>query len=243
MGAKFGGEPAQTFVIPPMQVMKPTEPVDSVTTSKTVKGAALPSTHSDVSTIGAKPPPVVISSNVAHARSTELNFGDCNQEHNDNAVESTTNEPRLSYAAALPGSGPKRPRDTGFESDGSDETIPITSIEPSSPVAKPKRCRVSTEQLAVLMQSYDEEPLPSVERRQALAKELNLNARSLQIWFQNRRQRQKAMAAKGSSDADSCDASAALAASQLVAGSRVEGVGNDEGDQGDGLLLLLACAN
>ena len=35
----------------------------------------------------------------------------------------------------------------------------------------------------------DEDPLPSFEKRQALAAQLNMSPRSVQIWFQNRRQR------------------------------------------------------
>ena len=35
----------------------------------------------------------------------------------------------------------------------------------------------------------DEDPLPSFEKRQALAHQLGMTPRSVQIWFQNRRQR------------------------------------------------------
>ena len=54
---------------------------------------------------------------------------------------------------------------------------------------KPKRCKISREQLAVLIKSFEEEPLPNFDQRQALAKMLGMTPRSVQIWFQNRRQR------------------------------------------------------
>lgn len=54
-----------------------------------------------------------------------------------------------------------------------------------------KRCKISREQLTVLVASFEEEPLPDFDQRQALAKHLGLNPRSVQVWFQNRRQRLK----------------------------------------------------
>ena len=59
---------------------------------------------------------------------------------------------------------------------------------------KPKRCKISREQLAVLIKSFEEEPLPNFDQRQAIAKALGMTPRSVQIWFQNRRQRSKAQA-------------------------------------------------
>jgi len=63
---------------------------------------------------------------------------------------------------------------------------------------RPKRCKISREQLAVLISSFDEEPLPNFDQRQALAKLLGMTPRSVQIWFQNRRQRLKPMQPKTS---------------------------------------------
>ena len=62
--------------------------------------------------------------------------------------------------------------------------------EPSAP-ARPKRCKISREQLDVLVKSFEEEPLPNFDQRQAMAKHLGMTPRSVQIWFQNRRQRLK----------------------------------------------------
>jgi len=43
----------------------------------------------------------------------------------------------------------------------------------------------------VLIKSFEEEPLPNFDQRQAMAKQLGMTPRSVQIWFQNRRQRLK----------------------------------------------------
>merc|ERR1740133_665703 len=60
------------------------------------------------------------------------------------------------------------------------ETLPAPSQEqlggadePSAP-ARPKRCKISREQLDVLVKSFEEEPLPNFDQRQAMAKQLLL---------------------------------------------------------------------
>ena len=108
----------------------------------------------------------------------------------------------------------EHPRDSGLrEDDGAERLAPPASPsnswssaetapaptqellvsagdEPSAP-ARPKRCKISREQLDVLVKSFEEEPLPNFDQRQAMAKHLGMTPRSVQIWFQNRRQRLK----------------------------------------------------
>lgn len=67
---------------------------------------------------------------------------------------------------------------------------------------RPKRCKISREQLNILIKSFDDEPLPNFDQRQALAKVLGMTPRSVQIWFQNRRQRLKPMQPKTSGACD-----------------------------------------
>ena len=50
----------------------------------------------------------------------------------------------------------------------------------------------------MLINSFEEEPLPNFDQRQSLAKLLGMTPRSVQIWFQNRRQRLKPMQPKQS---------------------------------------------
>merc|ERR1719231_1164219 len=84
----------------------------------------------------------------------------------------------------------------------SGETAPLPAESPleseGADARRPKRCKISREQLAVLISSFDEEPLPNFDQRQALAKLLGMTPRSVQIWFQNRRQRLKPMQPKPS---------------------------------------------
>ncbi|KAH9949568.1 homeobox-domain-containing protein [Amylocystis lapponica] len=58
---------------------------------------------------------------------------------------------------------------------------------PESPIKK-KRKRADAEQLKVLNETYSRTAFPSTEERIELAKKLGMSARSVQIWFQNKRQ-------------------------------------------------------
>ncbi|ORY86918.1 homeobox domain-containing protein, partial [Protomyces lactucae-debilis] len=53
---------------------------------------------------------------------------------------------------------------------------------------KGKRKRASPQQLGLLNQIFDMTFFPSTELRNALGKELGMMPRTVQIWFQNRRQ-------------------------------------------------------
>ena len=64
-----------------------------------------------------------------------------------------------------------------------------------------KRCKISREQLMVLIKSFEDEPLPNFDQRQTLAQVLGMTPRSVQIWFQNRRQRLKPLQPKAASTA------------------------------------------
>merc|ERR1719326_91853 len=77
--------------------------------------------------------------------------------------------------------------------------LPVDSPGAGDDARRPKRCKISREQLAVLISSFEEEPLPNFDQRQALAKMLGMTPRSVQIWFQNRRQRLKPTQPKSSS--------------------------------------------
>ncbi|KAF5393515.1 hypothetical protein D9757_000784 [Collybiopsis confluens] len=63
-----------------------------------------------------------------------------------------------------------------------------TSGTVSEPTIKKKRKRADATQLKVLNETYARTAFPSTEERQALAKLLDMSARSVQIWFQNKRQ-------------------------------------------------------
>ncbi|KAF8200707.1 hypothetical protein BJ912DRAFT_577138 [Pholiota molesta] len=65
---------------------------------------------------------------------------------------------------------------------------PVTPISPEEPTIKKKRKRADAAQLKVLNETYTRTAFPSTEERIALAKMLDMSARSVQIWFQNKRQ-------------------------------------------------------
>jgi hypothetical protein len=52
----------------------------------------------------------------------------------------------------------------------------------------PRRKRVTAQQLQVLNSVFRQNPFPSIEERFNLSERLGISARSIQIWFQNKRQ-------------------------------------------------------
>ncbi|KDR75242.1 hypothetical protein GALMADRAFT_540101 [Galerina marginata CBS 339.88] len=65
---------------------------------------------------------------------------------------------------------------------------PVSPTSPEEPTIKKKRKRADAAQLKVLNETYNRTAFPSTEERIALAKMLDMSARSVQIWFQNKRQ-------------------------------------------------------
>ncbi|KAJ1980732.1 hypothetical protein H4R34_002349 [Dimargaris verticillata] len=66
--------------------------------------------------------------------------------------------------------------------DDEEEEIPL------SYVLKAKRKRATAEQVQVLTHVFEQTYFPSTELRHQLAKQLNMTPRTVQIWFQNKRQ-------------------------------------------------------
>jgi hypothetical protein len=52
----------------------------------------------------------------------------------------------------------------------------------------PRRKRVNTMQLRILNEQFSKNPFPSIEQRSKLSEVLGISAKSIQIWFQNKRQ-------------------------------------------------------
>ncbi|KAJ7747378.1 hypothetical protein B0H16DRAFT_1421371 [Mycena metata] len=65
---------------------------------------------------------------------------------------------------------------------------PVSPIGSDEPAVKKKRKRADAAQLRVLNDTYARTAFPSTEERLALAKALDMSPRSVQIWFQNKRQ-------------------------------------------------------
>ena len=56
---------------------------------------------------------------------------------------------------------------------------------------KKKRTRTTPEQLRILQKAFSSDPMPNSSNRMILAKRLGMNARAVQVWFQNRRAKEK----------------------------------------------------
>lgn len=64
---------------------------------------------------------------------------------------------------------------------------------------KKKRTRTSTEQLRILQKAFQTDPMPNSTARVALSKKLGMSSRAVQVWFQNRRAKEKLDAKRNAS--------------------------------------------
>ncbi|KAJ7650447.1 homeodomain transcription factor [Roridomyces roridus] len=74
---------------------------------------------------------------------------------------------------------------------GSPTTEDEDEKDPKSGRQKPKRCRVTPEQLVHLERFFTVEPSPTAARRRDISELLGMQERQTQIWFQNRRAKAK----------------------------------------------------
>ncbi|KAL4074188.1 hypothetical protein J3A83DRAFT_4371465 [Scleroderma citrinum] len=76
---------------------------------------------------------------------------------------------------------------------------PASVLVTEEPTIKKKRKRADASQLKVLNEVYARTAFPSTEERAELAKKLDMSARSVQIWFQNKRQSMRQTSRQASS--------------------------------------------
>lgn len=101
-------------------------------------------------------------------------------------------EPEMDCLAAVTERpAPSSPSNSSSSGEHTEKVAESPSNHDDESDRKPKRCKISRQQLNTLINSFEEEPLPNFEQRQAIAKQLGMTPRSVQIWFQNRRQRLK----------------------------------------------------
>ena len=93
-----------------------------------------------------------------------------------------------------------------------------------------KRSKISPEATVILTRFFEKQPLPDLETRHSLAASLGMTPRSVQVWFQNRRQRSKP------TTADQAQAKTARALFEPRGASGAEA-------GCDALLLLCSCAS
>ncbi|KAG8213711.1 hypothetical protein J3R82DRAFT_10411 [Butyriboletus roseoflavus] len=80
---------------------------------------------------------------------------------------------------------------------------PASVLVTEEPVIKKKRKRADAAQLKVLNETYARTAFPSTEERAELARKLDMSARSVQIWFQNKRQSMRQTSRQAASSAAS----------------------------------------
>src|ERR1044071_6274276 len=68
-----------------------------------------------------------------------------------------------------------------------EEQSPVNPAEPLLSTPKEKRKRFSAADREFLWSGFHENPYPSSESRKALARQLNVTPRCVQMWFQNAR--------------------------------------------------------
>ena len=95
----------------------------------------------------------------------------------------------------------------GTPSDHGDSTIPLGTAVPGGSIAHSKkrkgkstRWNIPQHALAMLEQVFLKDKFPTVNTRKALAADLRVTPRQVQVWFQNKRQR-------STKTAEKCDAS------------------------------------
>ncbi|KAL0956359.1 hypothetical protein HGRIS_002508 [Hohenbuehelia grisea] len=98
----------------------------------------------------------------------------------------------LSHASMNP-HHPPQPRSTSpyrGSGEGASQAYTPPPVSPTTdePMIKKKRKRADAQQLKVLNDVYNRTAFPSTEERMSLAKQLDMSPRSVQIWFQNKRQ-------------------------------------------------------
>ena len=71
------------------------------------------------------------------------------------------------------------------------EAPPPAPMGDDDPKGKLSRWQIGNCALSVLEQVYSMDPFPGLDARRELAKQLNVSPRQVQVWFQNKRQRER----------------------------------------------------
>ncbi|KAG5097785.1 hypothetical protein JHK82_047639 [Glycine max] len=116
-------------------------------------------------------------------------------------LSTQTNSPHHSAVSSFSSGRVKRERDLSCEEvvdateidqrDHSCEGIVRATDEDEDGTAARKKLRLSKEQSALLEESFKQHSTLNPKQKQALAKQLNLRPRQVEVWFQNRRARTK----------------------------------------------------
>lgn len=99
-----------------------------------------------------------------------------------------------------------------------------------------KRQRATQDQLTTLEMEFNKNPTPTANVRERIAEEINMTERSVQIWFQNRRAKIKALAKKSLETGEDFDAIPESMRTYLAMQAMESGKGLGAGFLGRGLM-------
>ncbi|KAJ7284823.1 hypothetical protein C8J57DRAFT_1052956 [Mycena rebaudengoi] len=108
------------------------------------------------------------------------------------AVQSNTSTPSPTSALSTQSPLTNRPPSANSETEEEEDSSSSTKSDPE----KPKRSRVTPDQLVHLERFFAAERSPPASRRREISDLLGMNERQTQIWFQNRRAKAKLQSSK-----------------------------------------------
>ncbi|XP_057420365.1 homeobox-leucine zipper protein HAT22-like isoform X2 [Lotus japonicus] len=100
-------------------------------------------------------------------------------------LSTTQTSPHCSTVSSFSSGKVKRERDHGSEE------VDTAEIDEDGATAARKKLRLTKEQSAMLEESFKQHSTLNPKQKQALARQLNLRPRQVEVWFQNRRARTK----------------------------------------------------
>ncbi|KAI7877428.1 hypothetical protein K492DRAFT_171705 [Lichtheimia hyalospora FSU 10163] len=178
--------PAQQLpMLPPMPSQKPLHPLEPSSSSAAATANSIWMHHSMASSVSS------VASDMSNSTSTTTNASTTSLPNmvSESSSTSTRTLPLKKQARRY-----YREDSTSQSSSGSsddDQEEPVSSLIPSSPSLPPvkaKRRRANAKQLQVLNRVFERTVFPSTQLRAELGRQLGMTPRTVQIWFQNRRQ-------------------------------------------------------
>ncbi|ROW02797.1 hypothetical protein VSDG_01800 [Cytospora chrysosperma] len=128
------------------------------------------------------------------------------------------------------------PATPGSHNAGSSSKRPPRKSTLTQQQKNQKRQRATQDQLSTLEMEFNKNPTPTANVRERIAEEINMTERSVQIWFQNRRAKIKALAKKSLETGEDFDAIPESMRTYLAMQAMESGKGLGAGFLGRGLM-------
>ncbi|KAJ8654262.1 hypothetical protein O0I10_010084 [Lichtheimia ornata] len=180
--------PAQQLpMLPPMPSQKPLHPLEPASSSATANSIWMH--HSMASSVSS------VASDMSNSTSATTTNASTTSLPTNMVSESSSSSTSSTRTLPLKKQARRYYREdsTSHSSSSSDDDQeePVSSLIPSSPSLPPvkaKRRRANAKQLQVLNRVFERTVFPSTQLRAELGRQLGMTPRTVQIWFQNRRQ-------------------------------------------------------